>query len=135
MCRINNNNNTYWLSSPCWQTKIKWAVTRYRPLDITEASLYIYIHQYIHSLDQQPITVQRTDLTTCSNVHKISPSLVLELTPTHNLTGCATEYWLIATKLYISTQMKFEMREPWHKLSLVNEFFGASHCEMVSKLG
>ena len=28
-CRINKNNNTYWLSSPCWQTKVEWVITQY----------------------------------------------------------------------------------------------------------
>ena len=44
-CRINKNNDTYWLSDPSWQTKVEWAVTQYRTRNtwnMTEASRCIY---------------------------------------------------------------------------------------------
>ena len=72
MSRINNNNNnTYWLSGPSKHPKIKWGVTQYRARDMTKASQYIYIYIYTYTpiypfLGQQPITVQRMDLTTCA---------------------------------------------------------------------
>ena len=101
---------------------MKWAVTQYKSRDMTEASWCIYIYIYIYAHTNVSIPGPATNhcpenvlnhmcVIEHPNDHKTSPSSVLHLTSTHNSTGYATECWLIATKLYVSTQVKSDTRE------------------------